>query len=340
MKTDKPAFDPRAVKLLAAYNAPGTLFAVCLDETRRTLYGAGIDGAIHAVELAAEKPAAVKRWPAHDNYVSALLQRQGQLISAGFDRRLIWTDIDTGKRVRLIAAHDGWVRKLAATSDGERFVTVGDDMLLKVWDAATGKSIASLAGHAPRTPEGYLSALYAVAVSPDGKCAASGDRAGFVRIWDLSTGQTLAEFRAAELYTFDARKRARAIGGVRGLAFSPDGSRLAISGIGPVTNVDGFVGPCRVELWDWKAARRAAVGEQKHQAILNHVAFGPERSWLIGAGGGDGGGALVFWDAAGMAAPHIVKPKGHLHAFVFDAAGTRLYAAGHGGFQVWQLRKG
>jgi hypothetical protein len=38
--------------------------------------------------------------------------------------------------------------------------------------------------------------------------------------------------------------------------------------------------------------------------------------------------------------PHIAKPKGHLHAFVLDMAGTRLYAAGHGGFQVWQLRNG
>jgi WD40 repeat protein len=293
---------------------------------------------IHAVDLAADKSAAVKRWPAHDNYVSVLVKRQRQLISAGFDRRLVWTDLDTGKRVRSIIAHDGWVRKLAATPDGERFVTVGDDMLLKIWDAASGKPIASLAGHAPRTPEGYLSALYVVAVSPDGKYAASGDRAGLVRVWDLAAGTTLAEFRAAELYTFDARKRARAIGGVRGLSFSLDGSRLAVSGIGPVTNVDGFVGPCRVELWDWKAARRGAVGENKHQAILNHVTFGPEGSWLIGAGGGDGGGALLLWDAAGTTAPYVAKPKGHLHTFVLDTAGTRLYAAGHGGFQVWQLR--
>jgi WD40 repeat protein len=297
-----------------------------------------MDGAIYTVDLAAEKPAAVKRWPAHDNYVSALVKRQRQLISAGFDRRLVWTDLDTGKQVRSILAHDGWVRKLVATPDGERLVTVGDDMLLKIWEAASGKAIASLAGHAPRTPEGYLSALYATAVSPDGKYAASGDRAGFVRVWDLATGRTLAEFRAAEFYTFDAPKRERSLGGVRGLAFAPDGSRLALSGIGPVTNIDGFVGPCRVELWDWKAARRIAVGQNPHQAILNHVAFGPEGTWLIGAGGGDGGGALLLWDAAGTTVPYLAKPKGHLHSFVLDAAGTRLYAAGHGGFQVWQLR--
>lgn len=338
MKPDQPAIDPKTVKLLAAYETPGALFAVCLDDSRRSLYGAGMDGAIYTVDLSAAKPTAVKRWTAHDNYISALVLHEGQLVSAGFDGQLIWTDLDTGKRVRSIIAHDGWVRKLVPTVDGTRWVTVGDDMLVKVWDAATGKPIASLAGHDRQTPQGYLSALYAAAVSPDGRYAASGDRAGFIRVWDLEAMKTIAEFRAAELYTFDAQKRARAIGGVRGLAFSPDGSRLAVSGIGPVTNVDGFVGPCRVELWDWKATRRITVGENKHQAILNHVAFSPASSWLAAAGGGDGGGALVVWDSAGTSVPHIAKPKGHLHAFVFDAEGKHLYAAGHGGFQAWQIR--
>jgi WD40 repeat protein len=333
------AFDPKAVKLLAAHGAPGALFALCLDEENRTVYGAGTDGAVHFVELGPDRPAAVKWWTVHDNYVSTLALHDGQLISGGFDRNIVWSDLTTGKRVRSVAAHDGWVRKLALTPKGDHVVSVGDDMLVKVWDAANGKQVASLAGHAKQTPEGYLSALYAAAVSPDGKFAASGDRAGFVRVWDLATGKAAGEFRAAELYTFDPVKRARAIGGVRGLAFSADGTRLAVSGIGPVTNVDGFVGPCRIELWNWKGATRAAVGQEKQQAILNHVAFDPGGSWLIGAGGGDDGGALVFWDSTSPAPPVVVKPKGHLHAFALYSAGTRLYAAGHGGFQVWQLRE-
>ncbi|MFO0825642.1 MAG: hypothetical protein U0792_21400 [Gemmataceae bacterium] len=214
-------------------------------------------------------------------------------------------------------------------------MSVGDDMLVKVWDAGSGKLVASFSGHEPKTHEGFLSALYALAVSPDGKHAASGDRAGFVRVWDLAARKQIATFRAADFYTFDAQKRARAIGGIRGLAFSPDSSRLAISGIGPVTNVDGFVGPCRIDLWDWKAAKRVAVGQDKHQAILNHVTFTADGKWLIAAGGGDGGGALVFWPGNDTA-PYVAKPKGHLHTFAIGAE-LRLSAAGHGGFQVWQL---
>ena len=331
-----PAFDPKHVRLVAAQSVPGILFAVALDEDRRTLYGAGTDGTLYAVDLSNPRALAARKWPLHDNYVSGLVLRGNTLISAGYDRKLVWSDRATGKVIRSTAAHDGWVRKLAVTPDGARLATVGDDMRLRLWDAETGRPLAAMEGHDRKVPEGYLSALYALAVSPDGRYAATGDRAGFVRVWDLIGYRQDGGFRAADFYTFDAVKRARAIGGVRGLAFSADGSRLAVSGIGAVTNVDGFVGPCRVELWDWRAGRRTAVGQDKHQAILNHVAFGPAGSWLAAAGGGDGGGALVFWDPAG-AGPQVVKPKGHLQAFVTDRAGTRLYAVGHGGFQVWRM---
>ena len=84
------------------------------------------------------------------------------------------------------------------------------------------------------------------------------------------------------------------------------------------------------------AMSSVAVGQDKHQAILNHVAFDGTR--LIAVGGGDSGGAIVFWDATAMSAPFVAKPKGHLQAFAVNRTGTRLYAAGHGGFQVWQLR--
>ena len=332
----RPAFDPKAVKLAAACEAPGILFAVALDDRARAVYGAGTDGALYAVDLAAARPAAVKRGTLHENYVSALVLRGDTLVSTGYDRKLVWSEPATGKVVASVSAHDGWVRKLAMTPDGSRLATIGDDMRLIVWDAHDRRQLAELRGHEPRVPEGYLSALYALAVSPDGNLAATGDRAGFVRVWDLAKFQRVGGFRAAELYTFDPVKRARAIGGVRGLAFSPDGTRLAVSGVGPVTNVDGFVGPCRVELWDWKAGKRLAAGQDKHQAVLNHVAFGPTGSWVVAAGGGDGGGALVFWDTAGTVT-HVAKPKGHLQAFAIDPAGTRLYAVGHGGFQVWQL---
>jgi WD40 repeat protein len=329
-------FDPKSVRLIASIKTPGILFGIALNEDRRTLYGAGLDGALYSLDLSNPRAVALQKGRLHENYVSSLILRGDVLISTGYDCKVVWSEIAMGKVIRSVKAHDGWIRKLAMTPDRSRFVTIGDDMRVILWDAEQGKQLAVMRGHDVKVPEGYLSALYALAISPDGHYAASGDRAGFVSVWNLTTYARVAIFRSSDFYTFDPVKRARAMGGIRGLAFSPNGSRLAISGIGAVTNVDGFVGPCRIELWDWQAGKRIAFGQDKHQAILNQVAFEPSDNWLTAVGGGDGGGAIVFWDSMNPT-PQVVKASGHLQAFKMDAARTRLYAVGHGGFQIWNL---
>src|SRR4051794_9274245 len=106
-----PAFDAKMVKMLSAQTTPGILFAIGLDEPGRIVCGAGMEGTVYALDLSQEKPAPQKKWDLHDNYVSGLLLKDGQFISAGYDRRLAWTDVKTGARVRVVQAHDGWVRR-------------------------------------------------------------------------------------------------------------------------------------------------------------------------------------------------------------------------------------
>ncbi len=294
---------------------------------------------------------AVKLWSLHDNYVSSLAVHDDVLVSASFDRTLAWWNAATGERLRTVPAHDGWVRKLAivagspggaaerGAASGWRVVSVGDDMVAKVWDGATGTLLATLRGHAPRTPQGFATALYAVAAHPSGRFVAAADRAGEWLAWEVSTGAVAARFTAADFYTYDTAKRARSIGGIRALAFSPDGAKLALAGIGQVTNVDGFVGPARLEIWDWQAARRDYAGQAKHQAIQNDVQFvaaSAMNNWVVTAGGGDGGGALAFWRLADAAPVHLAKPEGHAQQLLVDLAGGRLFLAGHGGFQIWR----
>lgn len=331
----KTKFKPQAAKLQASCSHPGILYALCHDADAGRLYGAGSDASIYVVDLRAEKPQAEKKWNHHGNYVSSLARSNGALISAGYDGRVIWTDMDSGEKLRAVEAHDGWVRDIALLPGGRIFATVGDDMLVKLWDAETGELIRSMDGHARQTPEGYATALYAVAASGDGKTLASGDRIGDVVLWESETGKEIGRLKAPTFYTFDSVKRARAIGGIRSLCFSPDGLRLAIGGIGRVTNVDGFVGPCRVEVWDWQAGERLFTGQDGHKAVLNHVAFHPSEPWLIGAGGGDSGGILAFWDLKSEKPVYKAKPKGHLQQFALDATAPQILAAGHGGFQIW-----
>lgn len=350
------SMDLKQIQLEALHETPGTLFACCDDGNSR-LYGAGSDFAVYCVDTNAAlaevpegKPAAkgdgkapvpvlsaTRLWTHHDSYVSSLLWNDGVVVSGGFDRRIVRTRADSGEKLGETMAHEGWVRDLALFPDRTRFVSAGDDMRVKLWDARTGGLIRTFEGHATSTPEGFATALYAVAVSPDGRHIAGADRIGDVCVWDVETGKLAVRFKAEAFYTYDPLKRARSIGGIRSVTFLPDGKRLALGGIGQVTNVDGFVGPCRIEVWDWTESKRLLAGQDKQQAILNHVEFHPASQTLCAAGGGDGGPILAFWNVAGEAPISKAKPKSHIQHFTFDATGTRLFAAGHGGFQVWCL---
>lgn len=327
--------DPKKAKLGMSIAVDGILYAMCHDAKTNRLYGAGTDWAVYQVDLNDKKPTPKKKWTHHENYVSSMVLLNGVMVSAGYDRKLIWTDLKTEKKVREVDAHQEWIREVIATPDLKKLISVGDDMKVNLWDANNGKLLRTFAGHQTKTPQGFATALYAVAISPNGKTIASGDRIGDVCLWELESGKLIRKLQAKEFYTYDPIKRSRSIGGIRSLCFSPDGKQLAIGGIGQVTNVDGFVGPCRVEVWDWNKAERVFAGQDKHKAVLNHITFHPTESLLIGGGGGDSGGILAFWDMKKTEPIHKAKPKGHLQRFVFDADNHRILAVGHGGFQTW-----
>ncbi len=330
-------FDPTKVKLTATCKVPGILYALCYDETNRKLYGAGSDWSVHAVDLRADKLAAEKKWTNHENYVSAVVLLDNVVVSTGYDGRINWTNADTAKQVRSVAAHDAWVRSLAVFPDGKSFVSVGDDMLVKLWNAETGELLNQFDGHAKQTPQGYTTALYAVAITPDGKHIASGDRIGTVCIWEADSGKLIHQLQAPTFYTYDPKTRVRSIGGIRSLCFSPDGTQLAIAGIGKVTNVDGFVGPCRVELWDWQSPKHIRTYQDKHKAVLNDIHFHPTEHYLITAGGGDSGGILAFWDMKNEQPAHKAKPKGHIQKLLLDIPANQICACGHEGFRLWSM---
>jgi WD40 repeat protein len=341
--------DPARTKLATTYEHPSRLFALATDPAAGRLYVGGDDQAVTVFERSKPAGKPIARWTGHENYVSALVflgsGSKRRIVSASYDRHLIWWDADSGKPLRRVEAHAGWVRDLAATPDGRRLVSAGDDMLVRVWDAEDGRLIRTLAGHAPRTPQGHVTALYAVTVSPDGRYAASGDRTGEVRIWELETGKVAQALHLPVLYTYDPRQRKRSIGGIRALAFSPDGTLLAAGGIGQVGNVDGLGGPAHVEVWEWRQPRQClAAGAQGHRAILEAVRFHPAGAWILGGGGGTDNGVFAFWKVDVLpknpndpVPGHRIKTDGHIHRICFNAAGTEAYTAGFRKLQVWTL---
>ena len=90
----------------------------------------------------------------------------GQAVSGSSDGTLKVWDLPSGRPVRSLKGHMGWVRAVAVTPDGGQAVSGSDDNTLKVWDLSSGRLVRSL--------EGHTDWVNAVAVTPDGGQAVSG----------------------------------------------------------------------------------------------------------------------------------------------------------------------
>lgn len=329
-----------AVEPLATCAEAGLLFALAFDARAQIAYFGGSEGAVRAWRFGDGAKQSEPAWDGRGAYIAAIVlagddPHEPVAITGHYDGSLTWHRTAGGELVRVVErAHAGWVRDLAISPDRERLVSVGNDMLVKVWDVRRGELIDTLAGHELHTPQGYVSALYTAAISPDGQYAASADRVVEVRIWHLDSGEQVNQWRAPEFYTFDPDKRDRSIGGIRRVRFSPDGATLALAGIGQISNVDGFVGPARIELWDWLAGTRKIVLSDSHNAVLNDVLFTADGRHVIASGGGDAGGLLARWQIDQEKPLAKVKPKGHAQRLAWLDE-TRFLAAGFEGVQLW-----
>ncbi len=288
-------------------------------------------------DLAAEQPTPTEFGIGHTSYVTGVAWTVGGFVSGGYDRQLIWWDPATRAAIRTIPAHDKWIRRVIASPDGTQVVSIADDMHCKVWDTATGELRFTLDDHKPETPNHYPSMLFAVAFSHDGKLLATGDKVGHVAIWDIVTGQKVGQVESPGMYTWDPRQRRHSIGGVRSVAFSRDGKTLAVGGIGQIGNVDHLDGAARVELYDWQAGQSLAeLADNTMKGLVEQLWFSPNDQFLFTAGG-DHSGFLTIYDTATRKIARQDKAHQHLHGFVTNEAGDRLYSAHHGRLMAWSL---
>src|SRR5207244_10091306 len=110
-----------------------------------------------------------------------------------------------------------FVGNITLSADGQRLAGSSRDGAVRVWNMATGKEVASLAGNGLRSNS-------RLALSPDGKLLAVAGNDGSLRLWDVAAN--------AQLRTLGP---APAAGGVRGfpyrLEFGPDGKTFFQAGI-------------------------------------------------------------------------------------------------------------
>ena len=291
-----PAANPDKLKVVKQVSAQGSVFTLARVPQTSRLFLGGSDFKVCEIDLASPKPEP-RELGRHDSYVTGLTLAGPALVSGGYDRRLVWWDPEKRTRVRAVDdAHRKWVRDVTSAPDGKVVASVADDMVCRLWDAAEGKLLRELRGHQEKTPHHFPSMLFTCAFSPDGQHLATGDKLGHVVVWEVASGRQAATLEAPVLYTWDPVQRRHSIGGIRSLAFAPDGKLLAVGGMGKVGNIDHLEGKARVEVFDWQSGKRMLeFSSDRFKGLVEDLAFHPKGDWLLAAGGA-GDGFLLFLD--------------------------------------------
>jgi RNA polymerase sigma factor (sigma-70 family) len=257
------------------------------------------------------------------------------LITFG-DYEVRFWDAGTGQlRRKQVAGRDGWISGLAVTPDGKRLATCGPQDGIKVWDIAADRLVHSF-NHKGREPS-------AVAISPDGKLLAACYRDdGVIRFWDLARGE---EVRVLKGHPH----------GVRSLAFSPDGARLASGGAegdGSLRLWDLTTGNATVLRTGIKGRERTTasasiedgrLSNARHEPTLGEVpalAFSPDGTQLV-CGFGEGDPGLRVFDAAtGKQLREFGDRRNAVNGLAISRDGRRVYAGMGGSVRVFELATG
>lgn len=222
------------------------------------------------------------------------------VVSGGYDGRLVWAPVEGAKLepLRTIEAHQGWVRAVASSPDGKIIASVGNDLVVKLWNAADGKLLREMRGHD--------SHVYNVVFHPDGTRLVTGDLHCNLIDWEVASWRKVREFKAESLSKYDKGFLAQ-IGGVRSMAFGPQGKRLVCSGITNVSNAFAGVGnPSVVELdWDKGAPTVEHLSKGKLRGVAWGAAVHPDGTVIACVGGS--GGHLLFWKSDGAEEFHHMK---------------------------------
>lgn len=318
-----------SVKVEKSVGRPDILFGVARVPDTGRAYVAGSDFKIHEIDIDAPKPE-VRTFPGHDTYVTTLVLVGDLIITGGYDGKLVWTQASTGNRVREVVGHTRAVRRVVASPDGKTVVSVADDMAVRFWNVSNGRMEREITGeHTPLTPQGFRSMLYACAFTADGKHLATADKTGHVVVWDVATGRKANTFEVPVMYTWDPNARRHSIGGPRSLAFSPDGTLIAIGGTGKIGNIDHLEADGRVEVFRWQKAEKVHefVTEGK-KGLVEHLEFHPNGDIVLAAGGA-GEGFLSFIDLKQKKIVHQEKVPMNVHAVATTGGMKSILAVGH-----------
>ncbi|KAH7930912.1 WD40 repeat-like protein [Leucogyrophana mollusca] len=230
----------------------------------------------------------------------------GQHIASGSnDKTVIIWDVESGRQDGQPLQHDSIVKWIAISPDGRRIASGLGGGGLVVWDALTRKVVHEIKG----------GGVYGLAYSPDGRWIATApmDDERVIRLWDADTGRP-------------GRELLKCNGEVLCVAFSPDGSRVAVGlWCGCFQVIDVSTG-------------ESVVGPIKgHTQLVRSVVYSPDGRLLVTASDDKN---IQVWDS--KTGIEVGKPMlGHTRdvwCIAIAADGRRIASGGRDKtVRVWDL---
>jgi WD40 repeat protein len=270
------------------------------------------------------------------------------IVSAGKDLTLRLWDVATGRHLRVIARLPVRPLWLAMAPDGKRVAVSIDTRHIAVIDIDSGKEVGGIpapakelnsrrpvefdgagrliaqiedrtvgifppgGGGTPVRLEGHAKHVLQIAVSDKARLIASGDDGGTVHLWDLETGRRLDTIKVLD-------------NSIDGLAFSPDGGKLAVGGDG------------KVFIRDIAGQRTSRLIASTWRLGMHGVAFTRDGKALITA-------RILpeLWNAATGEKLHLFGPFSDLtHSLAISPDGKYLLTTHIGSdLRLWEIETG
>ena len=329
--SDLRRIDARQIHLTKTFKHKRPMWSCRFHPNGQSLFAGAHDRLLHRWDLATGKQSSL---PGHRSWIRriAFLPDGKRAVSGDFFGRLIWWDLAGGtpKAIHTVDGHRGYVRAIAVSPDGRWIATGGNDLTIRIW-TADARPVAKLTGHKRH--------IYNIAFHPGGKTLISGDLMGVLKQWDVGSWRHRRDFSGGEILVGWDTKFQVDCGGVRGLAFSPDGKTLAVAAFIEVKNAFAGVGTPAVVLFDYEAGKRIRILKpaKNHSGACWGVVWHPN-GFLIGVGGMNAG-KLFFWKPEQEAAFFEFKLPDVAYDVALHPSGTQLSVACYDGtLRLYSLR--